>query len=185
VYLCEEYMLRHAIHIPYVRHVNSGCVFYKEGEVTWRLLTINWTAPSWHPGAYYVRKYIPLHDGYAESKLFHLIDESKVCLDEYEDYFLAWRKNVTQIASGPMSKLAAWEVCLCCYDSLLTNYIAMPDFQLILDQDVPGDQRLSALERVIGYFQKNFTFFAEAWQTEIYRYLDGYAYWLADLANEK
>ena len=73
-YPCEDYMERHNIQISYIKSINSGCVFFKykgffDQIAEWHLLTINWKEPTWHPGAYYIRTYKPVHDGY-KNKLF-------------------------------------------------------------------------------------------------------------------
>jgi hypothetical protein len=182
MYLCEEYMVRHLIDIPYVKHIDSGCVFFKKKDHhRWSLLTINWQEPTWRPGIYHIRQYLPIHDGYKQGAIFNQFSEEKVHLDEYENYILEWRDGVKKIADGKEVRLAAWEICLYCYDTLLAMYVCRENFMASVNPELSIELRAEALDEVILYFKQHFKFFYEAWQSDLRRYIEGYAYWLAKL----
>ena len=188
-YPCEDYMERHNIQISYIKSINSGCVFFKykgffDQIAEWHLLTINWKEPTWHPGAYYIRTYKPVHDGY-KNKLFAQLSEDKVYLDDYEDYFISWIKTTAKSAKGQEVELVAWEIYLYCYDSLLVNYISQPGLVATIDTDLAVSERLDAIRRVVFEFKKKCPVFVEAWQMVVSQYLEGYSHWLADLIDRR
>ena len=183
MYLCEEYLERHNIKIPYVKHVHSGCVFFKPADNHWCLLTIVWKEPTGRPGIYHVRIYEPIHNGFKDGLLFEQINEKKLFLDEYEDYFLEWRKGIVKVARGPEVQLTAWEICLRCYDGLLANYVTKQDFLSTIDHDLTVESRLKSLDKIMAYFKEAFPLFLEAWEMDVRRYTEGYAHWLAELVH--
>ena len=183
MYLCEEYLGRHGIKIPYIKHIRSGCAFFKPTDNNWYLLTINWQEPTWRPGVYYVRTYEPRHNGYRDGVLFGQLTEKKLFLDEYEDFFLEWRKDIVRLPWQEELRLITWEVCLYCYDGLLASYVSKQDFLSTIDPDLPAESRLKSLDKVLVYFQDKLPLFVEALNMDVRRYSKEYANWLAELVH--
>ncbi len=183
MYLCEEYLKRSGIKIPYVKHVNSGCVFFKDINNHWHLLTINWQEPTWRPGVYHIRTYEPRHNGFRDGILFTQLNEKKLFLDEYEDYFLEWRKNIIKVPPQKELRLITWEICLICYDGLLASYVSKQDFLSTLDANLPVEYRLEALDKILLYFADKLPLFVEVLNMDVRRYTKEYADWLSELVH--
>jgi hypothetical protein len=183
MYLCEEYLERHSIKIPYVKHIRSGCVFFKPTDNNWYLLTINWQEPTWRPGSYSIRTYEPRRNGYRDGLLFQQVNEKKLFLDEYEDYFLEWKKYVLRVPLQKELRLITWEICLCCYDNLLASYVSKQDFLSTIDPDLPAATRLASLDKILQYFEDKLPLFVEALKMDVRRYTNEYANWLAELVH--
>jgi hypothetical protein len=183
MYLCEEYLKRHGIDIPYVKHIRSGCAFFKPADNNWYLLTINWQEPTWRPGVYYIKTYEPIHNGYRDGVLFEQLTENKLFLDEYEDFFLEWRKNVVRLPWQKELRLITWEICLYCYDGLLASYVSKQDFLSTIDPSLSVESRLESLDKILIYFQNKLPLFVEALNMDMRRYSKEYANWLAELVH--
>jgi hypothetical protein len=186
MYLCEEYLQRHGILIPYVKHVSSGHVFfkYKEKEI-WHLLSIKWVEPTWRPGCYYIKVFRPIHDGYKNGLLYEEILENKIFLDEYEDYFVKWKEDIGKISSQKELRMTAWEICLYCYDNLLANYVSKQDFFSTVDPTLPMEIRLQSLDKLLLYFKDRLPLFVETLNMDLIRYARGYSDWLVELVHAK
>ncbi|MCK9458309.1 MAG: hypothetical protein M0R80_01545 [Proteobacteria bacterium] len=146
-------------------------------------MTINWQEPTWRPGVYYIKTYEPIHNGYRDGVLFEQLTENKLFLDEYEDFFLEWRKNVVRLPWQKELRLITWEICLYCYDGLLASYVSKQDFLSTIDPSLSVESRLESLDKILIYFQNKLPLFVEALNMDMRRYSKEYANWLAELVH--
>ena len=81
MYLCEEYMARHNIKVPYAKVVNFGANFIKNSNL-WNILTVTWKEPKAHPGHFVIKVLEPQHNGYEAGSLFVAMEEYVIYYDE-------------------------------------------------------------------------------------------------------
>ena len=184
MYLCEEYMLRHSIQIPYAKLVDFGATFIKRGDC-WNILTICWKDPTTHPGYYLVRVVKPIHNGYKADRLFEPVEpDEQVNLEEYEDHFCQWAANFPgKIARDEEIKIAAWEIFLYCYDSLLVSYARMEELLATIDSDALFADRLKAVDNTMTKLYDRQPRIVENWSLHMRKYIDHYNHWLPALAD--
>ena len=182
MYLCEEYILRNSLKFPYVKLVEFGANFIKNGS-KWNILTINWKEPTTHPGHFIIKIVEPIHNGYKMDMLFkNVIDEGIVHLDEYEDFFIKWASDFNyRIARNNEVKIAAWETYLYCYDSLLVNFARMEELLTTIDQEAPVSERLRAIDETVFKLQ-SFSII-ENWSNVMRKYITYNNNWLPELVD--
>ena len=185
MYLCEEYLQRHKIDVPYARHVERGAVFFRtQYDSSWRILSIEWKPQVVHPGEYLIKTFKPLHDGYQIKSLFEPTSKNLVVhWDEYDAFFVKWVAGLTLdlIATNVKSvHLAAWDMLLCCFDSLAQGEYRQ---QLCAAADVSksADERFAALQDALAFVSRYLPPIHEAWTYEISAYLRDYCYWVPKL----
>ena len=185
MYLCEEYMLRHSIKIPYAKLVNFGATFYKMDEYSpWNILTINWKEPNRHPGNFHVRMIEPRHNGYDTGELLTVMEKHDIYLDEYEDFFFEWVTNFYgKVAREKEIYIAAWEIYLYCHDSLLVKYARMEELLETIDQDASLEERLKAINQTILKLNDIHPRIIEDWTLNMRKYIDHYNHWLPTLMD--
>ena len=186
MYLCEEYMRRHSLDGFFAKQVPSGCVFFKTDDFTqWKLLKIKWIPPTYHPGHYDIRTHTPIHDGHRDGLMWRESSYREVFLEEYEDYFFKWKDSICDVAKGNREiKLAAWEIYLYCYDSLLFRVAQREEILQSIDISLPTTKRVLALEKIIENLYNEYESLVYAWHNDINRYLKSYSHWLANIVRK-
>lgn len=184
MYLCEEYMSRHSIKIPYAKLVDFGANFIKQGD-RWNILTVCWKDPTIHPGYFLIRVIKPIHNGYKFERLFESdAPDEQVYLEQYEDFFYQWAANFPgQIARDEQIKIAAWETFLYCYDSLLVSYARMEELLATIDPDAPVASRLQAVDETMIKLYDRQPRIVENWALHMRKYIDHYNHWLPALVD--
>jgi hypothetical protein len=174
-------MSRHSLKIPYVKFVEFGSNFIRNGN-KWNLLIISWKVPASHPGYFIIKVLDPIHNGYKSERLFTEIpvEQHQIYLDEYEDFFIGWCSGLLRankyVARDSEIKVAAWETYLYCYDSLLVNYARMEELLVTVDQDKTMIERAKAIDDVILKLQDSFI--VEHWNNVMKKYIINYNHWL-------
>jgi hypothetical protein len=178
MYLCEEYMLRNSIKIPYVKLTGYGSSFFKKNDF-WNILTISWKEPINHPGRFIIKIMEPRHNGCETEGLFNVLEKHEIYLDEYENFFLNWASNFSgKIARDDEVYIAAWEIYLHCYDCLLVKYAKMEELLATIDQEASISDRLNSINKTILKFSDLYPYIIDSWSINIQRYIDNYNHWL-------
>ena len=184
MYLCEEYMFRHNIKIPYAKLVEFGASFLKLDEGPWNILTILWKEPTRHPGNYVIKIIQPRHNGYETGRLFETNLENSIYLDEYEKYFFNFASKFNgKIARGEEITIAAWETYLYCYDSLLVRHAHMEELLATIDQSLSFSKRLMAIEETVLKLSDLHPRVIESWSVNMLKYIDQHNDWLPVLVD--
>jgi len=199
MYLFEEYLNRNAIEVNYVKHVSAGSLFYRWRD-HWRILQIRFQDGGSHPGYYQVRIFEPINnhrerEKYGDTRLevtLRKIDESNIYWDQYQEFFLNWcskfKKNDVPINSHD-AKIVAWEICVRCFDTLLSAYANNEDFYNTINLDLSSIRRCGYIDRVLNTIRKDErTSVREPllrfWEADINFMLSHYLDWLAKLVGE-
>lgn len=188
MFLCEEYLLRHGIEVPLIRHVKRGSLFLKTNEKAdyWRVLTINWEKVPNHPSIYRIKMLRPIYDGYLNKELFECVSYWEGHWEEYENYLLSLAKsldNHTPIVGRRNTTMAAWEMFLFCHDGWVAEYL---DYDLIystIDLDLNADARHQNLQEVSAYLASSHKHFFNVWKEHLLSYLENYCNWLGSLVS--
>jgi hypothetical protein len=202
--LYEEYLQRHLLSVPLVRHEDQGSIILRTTDAKhwnsrWIFVTIRWQDQGIHPGKYYIEFYSPIHDGYGSGRLFSKSSAKEIEWDEYEDYFLAWSNGLegfldrpsresTRVVSGEKEViLTAWEVFLFCYDgwfaaqsSELRSYIDRS-----IDLDLPLERRYIGYQDSLIYLTARHPAILKSWKYDMLGLVQNYSHWLAQLIDGK
>jgi len=186
--LNEEYLQRHNIVVPTIRHVSLGYLVLRypgENFFDWDVVAIEWEEPTSHVGTYHLKFFRP-HKTDIDSNFLHQIGEDIVLRwDEYEDFMWTWSKSLQQgaIISDPMQLvLTVWEMYVYSHDAYFAdNYSHLSD---LLFQSL--DFNSSLAHRYDGYVRflksvdtKRSPF--SYWNEHLSRITKNYSSWLAKL----
>ena len=202
--LYEEYLERHLLNMPIVRHENQGAIILrttdsKHWNSRWIIVTIRWHDQGIHPGKYYVEFYSPVHDGYSTGRLFNKSGAKELEWDEYEDYFLNWSNNMTGFLDESSRKtsfvvkgdkdviLTAWEVFLFCYDGWFTSQCSelRGYIDRSVDLDLLSEERYCGYQDSLIYLTARHTAILKSWKYDVLGLVQKYSYWLAQLIDGK
>lgn len=181
--LCEEYLKRHSIDIPWIKHTQCAVLFYKDIDIsTWLVQHIEWHHPEFHPGSYSIETLCAYHNGFNERAAFRHINTEIIQWDEYEPFLLEWLSTPRQIARTPDEiTIASWEMIIQCWDRGLIRHIHFDKLTESIDHDVPLLKRLKHIDDCLEYFSRQQHEFVEMWQGDFQFYRDNYAQWMADM----
>jgi hypothetical protein len=196
MYLFEEYLIRNSIEVPYVKHTQLGSVFYRWNN-SWRILQIRFIENSNHPGYYQIKCLEPSGHRYDKSGSdrsgvsLRRVDESQIYWDQYQSFFLNWCDRLPEVATDEQAKVAAWEMCIYCFDTLLLNYVNSEDFYNALNPDLSFERRCVFIDRVYGTIRRDERNskirepIIKFWEGEMVPMLKYYLEWLVKLVEKR
>jgi len=197
MYIFEEYLTRHSFDVAYARHTPNSSIFYRHDN-QWKVMTIRWAEQGNHPGCYIFRYMEPVGHRYDKNgndrsgiTFRRNLDDAHIWWEEYENYLIEWAKKVsyTDIAHGIYeAKLAAWEICLYCFDALLIGYANNENFYNTINLELPVSRRLQALDRILGQIARDEhsrirDTIVNFWEGEILGYIGNQSDWLVKLVE--
>lgn len=184
----QEYMQRHSLDVPVVKHISSGTVFFKESDrKQWHILHLDWQPAGIHPGFYKCNVIVPNHDHGESSRPFH-IHGLELHFDEYESHFAKLRHKKAFFAANETEVyLAAWQMfCYLC-DSLMSRFAAYDCFYKSLDPKVDSEDRYKNLNETLALIEQHYGSGSpcmNVWRNQLLRkYINDYAYDLAKTLN--
>ncbi len=187
--LYQEYFLRHNIDGMVVEHNNQGALILRTKD-SWLLVTIKWQDNGIHPGKYIVEYLSPIHNGYANRRLFQKYNVKELSWDEYEDYFLSWSDSmmVPDVISGDKKVvLTAWEMFVYCYDGWLAQQSSELRWYVYscLDTDQSVETRYSGYQNCLLYLTAKDPDVLKVWKYEVLSLTQHYSEWLAALVKKQ
>jgi hypothetical protein len=164
MFLFEEYLLRNQIDVPYAKATHRSAVIYRNG-VSWTILVLRYQDQGNHPG-YFVARYMePSGNRYDRngndctgSTLRRVREDESIYWENYQTYLTNWAKSIrkTDIAANEIdARLAVWEVCLQCFDVLLTPYATSELFFNTINLDLPATERYKHIEHMIQLIRRD------------------------------
>ena len=182
--LCEEYMMRHKIVVPLVRHVRNGSVFFSDGDSAWRIKTFEYHSGENHPGMYTVSTLRPSHNGF-RGRLFEGCGQEELQWDEYEPYLLDWasKQKVLPPSTDEEIMMVAWEILLRSCDKGLIRHIHFNPLAKSIDFEIPIAERCFNINACLKYFKSINDDIYKVWEGDISHYLKNYAGWLAQVVE--
>lgn len=180
--LVEEYLLRHAIQLPLVKHQNAAVVFFRDKDGVWCVKQLQWHPPDVHPGMYSASTNRVSHNGFEKGRYFDHIEESQLQWDEYEPYLLEWASvpRIVPRTQGEMI-IAEWEMVLRCCDKALIRHVNHDKLCASIDSDLPIDERCQIIEECVEYFSRSAHDVYRMWSGDLAFYRSHYALWLAEM----
>jgi len=190
--ISDEYLMRHSIHGPFVKHTSRGVLFIREMcdyGVYWTILTTEWNHPGNHPGSYSVKYLCPVHNVRSfEFELSLECTDMRLQWEEYEDFFERFSKSYKKSSIVNEHKeiiLMAWEMFAYSHDNYLCKNFKN-HYNLLfksLDFTTCVDSRYkSYLEfmKILGNEEVYFSSF----KSDLNKYVNNYSYWLVDLIHK-
>ena len=183
--LVEEYLQRHAIKVPLIKHHSSeAVVFFKDNHGIWCIKRLAWHPPDIHPGNYSVTTLRCNHNGLERGRYFDTVadDEAEIQWDEYEQYLLEWTA-VPRIVPCTDQEItvAAWEMLLRCCDKALIRHIHYDTLTKSIDTDLPIAERVAHIQTCLEYFSTVSHDVHHMWNGDLMVYRERYAHWLAEM----
>jgi len=196
MFLFEEYLLRHQIDVPYVKSTTQSSVFYRHGD-TWAILSLRYQEQGNHPGCYTVRYMEPQgsrFDRHGNDRTGRTLRKFKeddlVYWDNYQTYLTNWAKSIrkSDIAVNELdAKLAAWEMCLQCFDTLLIQYANSETFFNTINLDLSPAERQNHVNQMLNLIHRDERGrnreLARFWEDDLASFYGNYATWLVRLVE--
>ena len=184
----EEYLDRHKIDVPIVRHCNIGTLILR-GDNRWVTLSIKWENHDYHPGQYHINMNSPIHDGYLNEIIFTKNAPIYKKWDEYENFFLKWGQNYPRLKpiSDPKEVvLAAWEMFVFSCDSWFSKKDSDTKKLLFesLDKDNSIELRYKKYQEMLSIIEIDCPPMLRIWKYEVLVRTQNYAFWLATVLNK-
>lgn len=181
--LCEEYVKRHKISVPFARHVQCGSLFLEDHNDSLVIL-FHWKQASiFRPGNYLVRVGKPVHNGcergfcYITSKL---IPQSVCYWDEFEDFLAGWSRSVDLVFGRQRVALKAWQIFLYCFDRRVANNIGPDALYDSIDLDLSVRERYKSMQETLRKLKANHDYLYQAWKNHMEGHLESYLHWVKD-----
>ena len=190
--LAEEYLDRHSVKIPQVKHTRIGFIFLKQltdSGMEWQIIENRWNEPANKPGFYQLFRHRP-YCRYGEMRLEKIKDEEHLNCIEFEDYMVKMATNLPYpVVSNPKEVLlTAWEIFAYLNPLLFTNCSSNNLLFNSLNFNLGCEERYRAQLDFLDYFKLKRTpssFRIDHWYNHAKKYLDNYSYWFADFCHEK
>jgi hypothetical protein len=118
------------------------------------------------------------------------VKEDDVYWENYQTYLTTWAKSVrkSDIATNELdAKLAAWEICLQCFDTLLTPYATSELFFNTINLDLSPIKRYNYVEQMLHLICRDERgknqVLAHFWENDLAGFFRNYATWLVKLVE--
>jgi len=176
--LCEEYLKRNKINLPFVHHVESGYLFFKDeidDKISRLIMSIGWDS-----NIYIIKFLSP-----SRNSLFQTIGkEMWIEWDNYESFLLNWANEANSkslISSKEEVKLFAWETFCYCFDDQICKFDKDKNLLASLDASISHKERLGRINLFLGKDERLFN----SWHNKVLPLTENYCYWLCDLVAQK
>lgn len=198
--LYEEYLGRHAINMPLVKHCAQGFLFFKrhaDNGFHWHILQINWMPNTRGPGTYSIKLKRPrrnstLGKNHPIAIDFEQIeDERVIAWDKYEDYFYKQIIGSSFFNPNHVVKdfkeitLTAWEMFIFSNDAYFSRNIRNFNDDLLfktLDFNATINSRFNHYKNYIkNHLEMNGPF--KSWIVDINSYQHSYCHWLVNIIS--
>ncbi len=192
--LYDEYLKRHCLQLPLVRHVDKSTLMFRVTDNSdwpgrWLMVTIQWVLNRGETGFYTISFITPNHDGYRHNNLlqYHASKEVTVEWDEFDRYILEWPHTLLQTGirclSNAEAHFEAWQMFQFCHDTWITKqpYEIQDIFFDSIDLSRSQAARKMSQEQALLYLQQECPTVFHAWKYDILGRLAVYADWLCDL----
>jgi len=192
--LAEEYLKRHGINIPFVRHVKQGYLFVRrpsDVRMEFRILSIKRQVNWRHPSQYKINIMMPRHNNYGDGRMFDLTDDVIVPWDEFSEWIsdpFGDADNKTSLILGKKEAwVCAWEMFVYCCDSGFADRVNDRIFWASLDDEMSIDERYSAIQEILERYKNSMSRerMWSMWHDNIETFLKNYCFWLEDILNKK
>jgi len=184
MHLYEEYLARHCITLPVVKHTGQGYVFFRENESdSWRIASIVLQEQKQGPSNYCIRVFKPVRGGDKYFSLFAVYEENDVEWDDYEDFVLEWSNVLSnfKIATSSEAFCAAWEMFVYANDEWFSKNIPLDILYGTLDEDLLTTERMHNIYECVQSMSYKSPSRHRVWQDDVMNLVENYAYWLCDI----
>ena len=202
MHLCEEYLSRHKINIPCVKHcfqrvefpTHSYC-FVK--SVFWNLLAINWVQEPNRVGYYNIQKIEPNSNGFIflenqysftaynkinKNLLTRLNNPVSIYYDDFEDFVLSL--SFQTVTNYQEVMIVLWEMFLRSLDDNIVHYNLFDKLSRSFFTENKSDRFNIILEN-IEYLHSNNLEIYNKWKDRFFPFSNNYSYWLAKIIQKK
>jgi len=192
--LVEEYLKRHGIDIPFVRHVKQGYLFVKrpsDARMEFRILSIKHVVHWRNPSQYKITIMMPRHNNFGDGRMFDLTDEVTVPWDEFVEWIsdpFGDADDKTTLISGRREALVcAWEMFVYCCDSGFVDRANDRIFWTSLDKEVSIDERYAVIKEILERYKSSMSRerMWGVWRDNIEMFLKNYCFWLDEILNKE
>ena len=181
--IIDEYLLRHGLSFPIVRH-SDGIVILRELP-TQKLfvLSTKWITNNHHPGHYLVELRHPSHSASKQSlsNLFECRFSYEKKWSEYEDFFFSWTRNMNfvPILERKNVIISAWEIFVCCYEFWFLNGSDLFKKKLFdtLDPEQNLEDRLFSCEYFLNQREFKVSELSKIWENKFLGETNNYLDW--------
>ena len=192
--LHEEYLKRHQLSVPIIKHVplghlivrNSGETCFNVSTVNWTVLKMKWEDPVYHPGFYLFKFLQPYKTNLSDSNFLRAKDEEiKIRWDEYEDYLLNWTANFkpSMFITDPMEiVMTVWEMFIYSHEqTIIERYRSLSNlFFKTLDFHSNLAGRYNSYVKLLKLVDQN-DFPFNMWRRNLNEIAQNYSPWIAKL----
>lgn len=190
--LVEEYLKRHEIKIPHIRHFNCGYVFFRTMEssrVKWKILKIVYVPDSSHPGTYSIISMNPYYNGYVKgSNVFSEdFNYSTIQIDELEKFLFKLTKNYkkSEIISDQKNViLTAWEMFVYYGDNFFSKEVPVNLLYESLNPKLSLVEKHMAYTNVVQYLTDKKSEIVRIWRDELLNLTKYYLHWVSSFGKD-
>lgn len=201
--LCEEYLSRHHIDIPFARHniygdffpTGSSYCFIKDSF--WNLLSIKWFQETNKVGYYNIQKIEPNSNGFIflenqysftaynkinKNLLTRLNNPVSIYYDDFEDFVLSL--SFQTVTNDQEVMIVLWEMFLRSLDDNIVHYNLFDKLSRSFFTENKSDRFNIILEN-IEYLHSNNLEIYNKWKDRFFPFSNNYSYWLAKIIQKK
>jgi len=185
MHLYEEYLARHSITLPVVKHTGQGYLFFKESDDdSWRIASILLTDQKQGPNNYSIKVFKPVRMADAYFGLNPVYEEDDIEWDDYEDFILDWCRVLSNFKIALTESdifFAAWEMFIVANDEWFSRNFPSDVLYSTLDEDLSRVERLHNIRECACSISLKSPTRYRTWRDEVLNLVDNYAYWLCDI----
>lgn len=189
MYICEEYMKRHNVKIPVVKHAPFTSLVYKKNNCSWKILRIHWEDDTVRnaTGRYKINICQVVRNGYFLNQFIEIENafssDLSLAWDQYENFILTWASSLD--LHIPKSRkelfLAGWEMFICCLDEWISHQGLQDKIFSTIDLESSLDNRYLALQEELFWLSKTNPDIYKFWKSSMSDYIVPHSEWLSDI----
>ena len=152
--LIEEYLKRHDLNVPMIYRQNNLVLFTKQkNEFPYHIHNLHLHKQQGHPNVYRMTVSRPIHNGFKGDKFVERLSEDEIPWEDYEASVVGMANKKSLALSNPMDiGLAAWEMFIHVYDSILVSYANNDAFYSTIDPNLSAEKRYENYKTVYAHF---------------------------------
>jgi hypothetical protein len=182
--LYEEYINRHKIAVPIIRHADHNVLFFRKEKpngIEWKIFTAQFRRDVYRHGVYHCALNQPTRNSVGSG--FKTITQSEIEWDCFEDYMLNIDNKNSIVFDSKEVLVAAWEIFVFQAERYLIRFSSNDDFFCSLDITLP----IAARHEILNSFLTSTSFKTcevyNYWGREMMKHVNDYSHALAKVLS--
>lgn len=183
--LCEEYVQRNQLQLPFVRYVTKGCYVFKDKEQNYVLLFVSYKKNQ-NGGDRFGNHTITISKPILNDR-FQVVHEVMETTDGFESFLFDWSRSLEYSCLYYTKEevcLAIWEIFLISHNKKISESISCNFVFDTINLELDIRERYCNYIQLFDYISKYHIDIFQIWRNDFLPITEEFMYWINDLVEK-